>query len=215
MVAENSATWRVGGVASSTFSTSSMKPMRSISSASSRTRNFSSDRSSVPRIQMVDHAAGRADHDMHAALERVQLRAVALAAVDRQHLQAGQMRGVALERFGDLDGQLARRRQHQRLRLAGLEVDARKQSAARTRRSCRCRSAPGRARRGLPSAAEWWRPGSAMAIHNRRRSVRAAHPDEGQAQRSRRLPAGNRKTGRTWGNLDMACTWACGRMAVL
>jgi hypothetical protein len=41
MVAENSATWRSGGVCSRIHSTSSMKPMRSISSASSSTRHVS------------------------------------------------------------------------------------------------------------------------------------------------------------------------------
>ena len=60
---------------------------------------------------------GRADDDLHAALQPAELRAVALAAVDRQHVEARQVRGVALERLGDLDRELARRRQHQRLRL--------------------------------------------------------------------------------------------------
>ena len=46
MVAENSATWRCSGDLRMMVSTSSMKPMRSISSASSSTRVFSSDRSS-------------------------------------------------------------------------------------------------------------------------------------------------------------------------
>ena len=49
MVAENSATWRSGGVFFSTASTSSMKPMRSISSASSSTSTSSEERSSEPR----------------------------------------------------------------------------------------------------------------------------------------------------------------------
>ena len=49
MVAENSATWRVSGVFFSTASTSSMKPIRSISSASSSTSMRSADRSSEPR----------------------------------------------------------------------------------------------------------------------------------------------------------------------
>ena len=40
-------------------------------------------------------------------------------------MEAVQVRGVALKRFGDLDRQLARRRQHQRLRRALLQVDAR------------------------------------------------------------------------------------------
>ncbi len=74
-------------------------------------------------VEVVDDAAGSADHDVHAAAQRLQLRAVALAAVDRQHVEAGQVRGVALEGLGDLDRQFARRCQHQRLRLGRLEVD--------------------------------------------------------------------------------------------
>ncbi len=48
MVAENSATCLVEGVSARIVSTSSAKPIFSISSASSSTRNFSSLRSSVP-----------------------------------------------------------------------------------------------------------------------------------------------------------------------
>jgi len=58
-------------------------------------------------VQMVDHAAGGADHHVHAAAQGAQLGAVALAAVDRQHMKAGNMRGIALERFGHLDRQFA------------------------------------------------------------------------------------------------------------
>ena len=76
-------------------------------------------------VEVVDHAAGRADDDMHAALERLQLRLVALAAVDRQHVETGQVHGVLLESLGDLDRQFAGRRQHQRLRLELLRVDPR------------------------------------------------------------------------------------------
>ena len=49
MVAENRAIWRSLGACSSTHSTSSIKPMRSISSASSRTTHASSLRFRVPR----------------------------------------------------------------------------------------------------------------------------------------------------------------------
>ena len=103
-------------------------------------------------FQVIDHAARRADDDVHAAAQRAQLRTVALAAVDRQHVEAGQVRGVALEGLGHLDRQFARRRQHQRLRLASARCRCGTGSAARRRRSCRCRSAPGPARRGWPAA---------------------------------------------------------------
>jgi hypothetical protein len=78
-------------------------------------------------VEMVDHPPRGADDDMHATLERLQLRVVALAAVDRQHVEALDLVGVALEGLGDLDGQLAGRRQHQYLRLARGQVEARQQ----------------------------------------------------------------------------------------
>ena len=53
---------------------------------------------------------GRADDDVRAALQALELRGVALAAVDRQHVEAGQLRGVLLERLGHLDRELARGR---------------------------------------------------------------------------------------------------------
>ena len=77
-------------------STSSMKPMRSISSASSSTSVFSS--------RQVERAACRGGRSRGPGvptttctprLQRLQLRAVALAAVDRQHVEAGHVRGVA------------------------------------------------------------------------------------------------------------------------
>ncbi len=38
-------------------------------------------------------------------------------------MEAGQVLGIALQRLGDLDGQLAGRRQDQGLRLGDLDVD--------------------------------------------------------------------------------------------
>ena len=64
---------------------------------------------------------GVPDHDVRAAAQRGQLHAVRRAAVDRQHVQPRQVRGVLLERLGDLQRQLAGRREHQR--LGGLLVD--------------------------------------------------------------------------------------------
>ena len=68
-------------------------------------------------LEVVHDPAGGADDDVDAAAQRRQLDAVPLAAVDRQHVHAGQVDGVLLERLGHLDRQLAGRREHQRLRL--------------------------------------------------------------------------------------------------
>jgi hypothetical protein len=66
---------------------------------------------------------GRADDDVGAARQRAQLHHHALAAVDRQDVEAGHVVGVLLQGFGDLDRQFARRRQDQGLRHGALEVD--------------------------------------------------------------------------------------------
>ena len=60
---------------------------------------------------------GVPDHDMHAAPQGIQLRLIALAAVDRQHVESLQMRGIAQKRLRHLQGQFAGRNQHQHLRL--------------------------------------------------------------------------------------------------
>jgi hypothetical protein len=59
--------------------------------------------------------------------QAAQLLGVTLSAVHGERPEAGQMRGVALEGGGDLQGQLARRRQHQRLDAAGVRREARQQ----------------------------------------------------------------------------------------
>ncbi len=73
-------------------------------------------------VQVIDHPARGAHHHVHAALERAELLGIRLAAVHRQHAETGDGFGIFLEGFGHLDGQLARRRQHQRLRLDLVQV---------------------------------------------------------------------------------------------
>ena len=53
-------------------------------------------------FQVVDHAARGADHHLRAAPQPGQLDGVGRAAVDRQHVDLGQMSAVAAERLGDL-----------------------------------------------------------------------------------------------------------------
>ena len=113
MVAENSAVWRVAGVCSRIHSTSSMKPMRSISSASSQHHRLQRVQHQRAAAQVVHDAPGGADHDLHAAFQLTDLGGVILAAVDRQHPEVRQVAGVAGEGLGHLDGQLARGREHQ------------------------------------------------------------------------------------------------------
>ena len=73
---------------------------------------------------MIDDTAGRTDDDVRAAPQTRQLHAVALPAVDRQHVQTRNVRGVLTERLGDLDRELTSRREHQgaRLLLRGVEM---------------------------------------------------------------------------------------------
>jgi hypothetical protein len=73
---------------------------------------------------VVDDSPGGADDDVHATAQSGELGTVALATVDRQHLEAGQMRGVAAERLRHLQRQLAGGREDQRLRALRRQVDA-------------------------------------------------------------------------------------------
>ena len=74
---------------------------------------------------------------MRTALQALELRGVALAAVDRQHVKARHLRGVLLEGLGHLDGELARGHEHQRLRGAQLDVDLREDGQRERRRLAR------------------------------------------------------------------------------
>ena len=67
---------------------SSAKPMSSISSASSSTTVRTPSSAQRPAAEVVEHPARRADHDVHAAVERLQLADDRLAAVHRDHLHA-------------------------------------------------------------------------------------------------------------------------------
>ena len=73
-------------------------------------------------LEQVEQAAGSADHHVHALVEAADLRTVGLPAVDGQDTHA---LGLAafIDRLGDLQGQLARGTQHQRLGVAfrGIE----------------------------------------------------------------------------------------------
>ena len=75
-------------------------------------------------VEVVHDAAGRADDDVDAASQCRELHAVSLAAVDGQQVHALHVGRVALERLGDLEGELAGRGQHERLRALLRQVEA-------------------------------------------------------------------------------------------
>jgi hypothetical protein len=70
-------------------------------------------------LHQVEQAARRGDQDVDAAIERLDLAAEAQPADHHAEAQA-EATPVGVERTGDLDGKLARRRQHQRARALGL-----------------------------------------------------------------------------------------------
>ena len=74
-------------------------------------------------FEQVEHAAGGADHHIHALVEAVDLRAVGLPAVDGQDAHVAKL-AVLAEGLRDLQGQFTRGAHHQRLDmfLAGVEV---------------------------------------------------------------------------------------------
>ena len=76
-------------------------------------------------LQVVDHAAGRTDHNVRTPAQAGQLYAVGLAAVDRQHVDAAQVLGEGLEALGNLQRKLARRCQYEGLGVTLRHVNTR------------------------------------------------------------------------------------------
>ena len=130
-------------------------------------------------FEVIDDAARRADHDVHAARKRGELRAVALAAVDRQHVEAGKMGGVASGRPRP-PGSPARASAPAPAPAACVAgCRGATGSAARRRRSCRCRSAPGRARRAWQ---QQFRNGGGLDRRRRLVAEFLQHAQQGLAQ---------------------------------
>ena len=118
MVAENSIVWRVSGVCLSSRSTSGRKPRSSISSASSRTSDFTWEMSSALRFIRSISRPGVPTTTSTPVGERVELRLVGHAAVDGEDADAAVLAGHG-EVLADLERELAGRGDDQRLRLAG------------------------------------------------------------------------------------------------
>ena len=68
---------------------------------------------------VVERPSGRGDHDVDAAVERLQLALDRLAAEHRHHLHA-ELAAVLEHRLADLHGEFTGRHQHEHLRLAPL-----------------------------------------------------------------------------------------------
>ena len=154
MVAEKSEVWRSRGQRSTMRRTSGRKPMSSMRSASSSTRNLTWSSRQVPCCIMVEQPAGRGDQHIHAVAQGVRLLAVADAAEDHGDAQVGEA-GEIVDGGFDLGGQFAGRLEDQHARLRARAGRAGKGWAARRRRSCRCRSGRCRSRPGRPGSAEW------------------------------------------------------------
>ena len=77
--------------------------------------------------QVIHHPARRADDHVNAGGQAMELELHRLPAVDGQHAHGAEMLRVGVDRFGDLDRELTRRRQHERLDLAPIDVEARQE----------------------------------------------------------------------------------------
>jgi hypothetical protein len=83
-------------------------------------------------LDQVEHAADGADHDVPTGTQLGLLRADRRAAEDGDDVDA-LARAVGADRLGDLDAQLARGREHQRLDLTDLGIDGLEQRKAERR----------------------------------------------------------------------------------
>ena len=142
--------WRAAGRWSAIVAMSSMKPMSSMRSASSRTSISTWSSIGLAALQMVDQPARRRDQDVERPAQGLELRRIGNAADDRRDAHAGDVAAIGRGRLGDLQGELARRREDEDARsvdgallapLAG--IGARREDAAERRQD---------ERRGLAAA---------------------------------------------------------------
>ena len=125
MVAENSIVWRVSGViAQEPLDVGQEAQVEHLVGLVEHERVHVRE---VERaaVGQVDQATGRADDDVDAGLERVELGVVADAAVDGQDPEAEVLAGE-VEVAGDLERELTGRGDDQRLRLALRQVGVRR-----------------------------------------------------------------------------------------
>ena len=84
----------------------------------------------APPAQMVEQAAGRADHHMGAMFQRAELGGEGDAAAEGQDLDVVGKAGQASQFLADLVGQFAGRAEHQRLHARGARLQVRQQADA-------------------------------------------------------------------------------------
>jgi hypothetical protein len=111
---EKSSVWRSFGIFATMASISSWKPMSSMRSASSSTRLDATEVHRAP-VHVVLQPSRGGDDDVHRAREQLQLQAVGHAA---HHARGAHALAVAVGVAGflDLEGEFARRREHQHAR---------------------------------------------------------------------------------------------------
>ena len=95
-----------------------MNPMSSMRSASSSTSTSSRDRSTTRSSDVVEQAAGRGDHHVHALAQRALLRVAGDAAEDARSVRWVRCRPESSNDCADLRRQFTRRRQHEQPRCA-------------------------------------------------------------------------------------------------
>src|SRR6202022_3961651 len=134
IVAEKNSVCRLTGNFETIFRMSLMKPMSSMRSASSSTRN-STWPSFSPLLctRAGGGAAGRGPHDFDALHHRADLTAHRHAA-DRQRRTEADVAAIGVEALEDLSRQFAGRAQHQHAAGLGLRLDAVLQNAMQDRK---------------------------------------------------------------------------------
>ena len=179
-------------------STSGMKPMSSMRSASSSTTHVDAAQQHLAAVEPVEQAAGRGDQDVDALLQRLFLVAHADAADQQRHGQV-EILAVDLEILAP-SGSRARASARGSASAASAPGPGRwpgcAASAGRTRPSCRCRSGRCRSRRGRRGPRGWHRPGSAWAWYSPRRRWPSGptRRDRGPQSRAGRFQLGSRRS---------------------
>ena len=122
-------------------------------------------------LDQVLHPADGGDDDVRLGADAGGLVADRGAAEDGDDVDV-EVLGVGAQRLRDLDAELAGRGQDDRLGLVARRDRGTGAAAGRRRRSCRCRSAPGRSCRGRRAARGSPAPGSATGSRSRARRAR-------------------------------------------